>query len=298
VTSLPEPLDVLDDANDCTIDSCVGLEPTANPHPTNTPCILGDGAAGVCDGEGKCVECRSDSHCPPEAPKCNTKAYVCVPPLCTDTETNGAETDQNCGGPDCAPCDQNKKCLVASDCLEGVCGALGTCADSTCDDGVENENETDIDCGAGCPTNCAPGQGCNSDGDCHGNQCTGKGGVCVPNCQDLVKNNAESDIDCGGGVCTACKPGKACGGFGGNCLSGVCGPTGTCEIGALGTACTAGTDCASNVCAQGVCCDTNCTASCKSCSLPGSVGTCTNVPAGQDPKNACLNACDGNGACQ
>ena len=75
-----------------------------------------------------------------------------------------------------------------------------------------------------------------------------------------------------------------------------------------GATCTADGDCANNVCAQGICCATACTATCKSCALAGTLGTCTNVAAGQDPLNQCTDAgaascgndgtCNGAGACR
>ncbi len=77
---------------------------------------------------------------------------------------------------------------------------------------------------------------------------------------------------------------------------------------APGTMCTSGSQCASNLCEQGVCCRTSCTGICQSCALAGSMGTCTNIPAGQDPLNQCPDQgkascgsdgwCDGAGACQ
>jgi hypothetical protein len=67
-----------------------------------------------------------------------------------------------------------------------------------------------------------------------------------------------------------------------------------------GEACTAGTAglCKTGNCVDGVCCDTACGTTCKACNVAGSVGTCTNILAGQDPGNECTNACDGSGACQ
>ena len=49
----------------------------------------------------------------------------------------------------------------------------------------------------------------------------------------------------------------------------------------------AGSDCASGFCAQGVCCQTACTATCMSCALAGTAGTCTMVAAGGDPLGQC-----------
>jgi len=54
---------------------------------------------------------------------------------------------------------------------------------------------------------------------------------------------------------------------------------------------------------EGTCCDTACSGTCKSCSVSGSLGACTDIPAGgQDtyPKGTCsgTQACDGKGSCK
>ena len=83
---------------------------------------------------------------------------------------------------------------------------------------------------------------------------------------------------------------------------------GSCGKLPLGGACAAGPDCASGICAQGVCCQTACTGTCMSCALTGTAGTCSTVPAGQDPLNQCSDqgasgcgtdgTCDGAGGCR
>ena len=77
---------------------------------------------------------------------------------------------------------------------------------------------------------------------------------------------------------------------------------------ANGTACADASSCASGFCVDGVCCATLCGATCKSCAVAGSLGTCINVPEGQDPRNVCVDAgaatcgfdgaCNGSGACR
>ena len=76
----------------------------------------------------------------------------------------------------------------------------------------------------------------------------------------------------------------------------------------LGDPCTQNAACLSGVCSDGVCCATACPGVCLSCNLPGAVGLCTVVPAGQDPQLECAaqpaetcgraGACDGNGTCR
>lgn len=70
-----------------------------------------------------------------------------------------------------------------------------------------------------------------------------------------------------------------------------------------GTGCTAATaaQCSSGFCADGVCCDVAaCTGACKSCSVPGSEGTCVLVKAGTEVAGSCDSgkACDGTGTCK
>jgi hypothetical protein len=66
--------------------------------------------------------------------------------------------------------------------------------------------------------------------------------------------------------------------------------------------------CASGHCVDGVCCDSACGDLCKACNVAASAGTCTLVPDGQDPRDACKpqpaescgqdGLCDGTGACR
>jgi hypothetical protein len=83
-----------------------------------------------------------------------------------------------------------------------------------------------------------------------------------------------------------------------------------CGKKAAGTPCTQASECTSNFCVDGVCCNRACGA-CESCSLSGTAGTCTPIPAGQsDPDGSCApvcapdgsslqdRKCDGAGACQ
>lgn len=47
---------------------------------------------------------------------------------CSDGKWNGRETDFDCGGPACGPCEFHKACLVDSDCASGVCERIKVCA--------------------------------------------------------------------------------------------------------------------------------------------------------------------------
>ena len=54
-----------------------------------------------------------------------------------------------------------------------------------------------------------------------------------------------------------------------------------------GEPCSDNSECASNYCVDGVCCDTACDGICEACNLSGWEGTCTYIPAGQDPDDEC-----------
>ena len=52
------------------------------------------------------------------------------PPLCDDGTQSGDQTDVDCGGPDCDPCDVGQSCDVDADCQTDDCDD-GVCVDST-----------------------------------------------------------------------------------------------------------------------------------------------------------------------
>jgi len=64
-------------------------------------------------------------------------------------------------------------------------------------------------------------------------------------------------------------------------------------------------ECASGYCVKRTCCDRPCQGLCESCRVPGQLGTCALVPAGQDfgghcevdGDDECAGRCDGKGGC-
>lgn len=48
-------------------------------------------------------------------------------PHCGDCLMNGDETDIDCGGDACSPCESGQKCAWDTDCESGSCSASGTC---------------------------------------------------------------------------------------------------------------------------------------------------------------------------
>lgn len=99
-----------------------------------------DGEASTNDG------CGDDGNC--EAPTCTDGP--CPDPRCSNELQDGAETDLDCGGPDCPACSTGESCLVASDCSTALC--LGGVCNPACDNGVRDGDERDVDCGGtACP---------------------------------------------------------------------------------------------------------------------------------------------------
>jgi hypothetical protein len=223
-------------------------------------------------------------------------------PDCTDGFLNGEETDVDCGGGSCDACEDGGSCVLAADCLSGVC-ADGVCQPATCIDGVKNGTESDTDCGGAC-SDCTAGDTCNGANDCDSNVCIGN--VCqAATCSDGVDNGTETGIDCGGGACPTCPVGQGCSGPS-DCQSEVCtanvcqtpgcsdgvengnetgvdcgGPTcGDCPA---GEGCNGPADCQSQVCTGNVCqapscsdglqngneSDLDCGGSCPGCPIGG-----------------------------
>ena len=71
---------------------------------------------------------------------------------CDDEVSNQDETDIDCGGLICEPCEIGKTCKFDFDCYSGFCNPENnTCAYPTCNDEYKNQNEEGIDCGGPCP---------------------------------------------------------------------------------------------------------------------------------------------------
>jgi hypothetical protein len=131
-----------------------------------------------------------------------------IPVSCMDGVKNGTESDIDCGGGDCSPCADGKKCAQGSDCDSKSC-ISGACAPATCTDGVQNGDETDVNCGGKLCNPCDPTKKCLVASDCSTGVCTG--GICQQStCNDNVKNGGETDVDCGGKDCPKCRVGLKC----------------------------------------------------------------------------------------
>lgn len=96
-------------------------------------------------------------------------------PTCSDGMKNDVETDKDCGGGTCDPCQNGEGCIVGPDCLSKQCQG-GTCVAFSCTDKVKNGSETDVDCGGGTCDRCVIGKSCLIGSDCSSDIC--KANVC------------------------------------------------------------------------------------------------------------------------
>ncbi|MBI4706068.1 MAG: hypothetical protein HY744_33660, partial [Deltaproteobacteria bacterium] len=127
-----------------------------------TACTENNG--NVCDGKGGCVECTKDKHCTGDD-LCDTEHNKCVPPPCKNGVLDGDETDKDCGGMDCAPCTNGKKCEKYSDCESGFCPEPGGGEGGA--GGGGGEEPTPLQCAVcGDHADCQDADYCNADGKC------------------------------------------------------------------------------------------------------------------------------------
>jgi hypothetical protein len=111
---------------------------------------------------------------------CDTATSTCVYNDCWDNKTDALETDFDCGGPLCHPCDLGGKCLVDTDCLSAACDLVTlACVAEQCADHRADGDESDVDCGGGggC-RGCVVGETCHSNFDCIGGHYCNTSKVC------------------------------------------------------------------------------------------------------------------------
>ncbi|MDP2273085.1 MAG: hypothetical protein Q8K32_20270 [Archangium sp.] len=222
---------------------------------------------------------------------------------CTDGTRNGEESDVDCGGPACSPCELTLACLTHSDCTSVVC-ARRVCVSPSCLDGTRNGEETDVDCGATCAP-CSENRACVSGPDCESAVCIGQR-CAAPSCSDLQRNGRETDLDCGGD-CAPCPLGAGCG-RNADCADGACRDAQCVErcavpLLACGNTCVDPRVDPENcggcglVCPPGGLCDQS---SCQGLSCPSGTHACGPACVGDDDVlncGACGNVCNPGEAC-
>ena len=307
-----------------------------------------DGAGGcrkyrpgtVCAAE----HCESNVYTPEST--CNATgacvapdALSCVPYACNGGKCFGSCTvDGNCSagnvcvGNSCGKKPNGAFCSDRTECASGNC-AQGVCCATACASACKScALSGTMGACTNVPTNspdpaqtCVDRSGtCDTNGKCEAGACQvyGQGTPCAAaSCPaNGITLTPASTCD-GAGACvtpaaSSCFPFR-CGvaACKSTCVADAdCAPPNICENGSCGlrpdgASCADPTDCQSGFCAQGVCCGTACGASCTSCALVGTLGTCKPIPAGGvDPKGQCTTEgaascgktgfCDGAGGCQ
>jgi hypothetical protein len=290
---------------------CLGYGCSGNDCPSGATCVDGVCCDTPCDKP--CEACTKvakggsglDGVCEPVAKGLDPTSECADPEVCDGTVGAGA-----CKSPPGKLCALPSEC-ASGFCVDGVCcesdcsgvcqscnlpGSVGTCAKIAEGQDPAGECPGAVVCNGtgacgdlhGDGTACGSGPECQNghcvDGVCCNSACTGPCVACnIPGllgtCTNLAAGSDASDAECPGATV-------------------ACDGAGACKQ-VNGQLCVGGGDCISGACADGVCCTTACGGICQACNLPGSVGTCANIPNGQDPNNDCPGAssCNGAGAC-
>ncbi|MBN1773403.1 MAG: hypothetical protein JXB32_19230, partial [Deltaproteobacteria bacterium] len=206
------------------------------------------------------------------------------------------DADAHCDEPACladlpggSACDEDSDC-ISSHCQNGYCCAAGDCcagaADcpagtygvpASCDDPITCQGSRwDPVCTA--DFRCVVGPAVDDDSACAGLVSNDCGPYPAVVCTAATDQPSDQAALCAAtcGTDTDCDPGAHCDG-------GVC-----VTDGDAGDPCIETRECGSGLsCVDGVCCTTACTGTCRACDVPGHVGTCWNIGAGEDPDGEC-----------
>jgi hypothetical protein len=165
---------------------------------------------------------------------------------------------------------------LSSDCtLLLTCGGAGGTATASSSAGSTSATGTGGATSASAGSTSTTGTGGVTSASAGSTSTTGTGGADAgPVCdKDGTQDGTETDVDCGGPACMPCAQGKRC---------------------------KASSDCATGAtCVESVCCGSPSCAPCHSCAIPGSEGTCTDLPKGTEEPMTCESAgiCDVGGTC-
>jgi hypothetical protein len=185
----PDPQDVLQVVNTCSWVNCDGIDELLATAVDGQEC-----PTGFCVG-GRCVQCYRSEDCNTQANEACVRGK-CVSAECSDGVLNGPEIDIDCGGSNCAPCADGRRCGGDADCASEVC-VNQRCAPPAVGDGRINGTETGRDCGGPSAPPCGDFSICLFHRDCESDVCLR--GLCQKaSCDDGTQNQGEVGPDCGG----------------------------------------------------------------------------------------------------
>jgi hypothetical protein len=199
---------------DCLTGSCLNGQCV---RPCNHPAACGD--QGWCE-EGACRFCRDSNSCGSRSCgsseavcACRTGYFVCVAPGCDNGVQDGTESDVDCGGADCEPCETGLVCGVDQDCTSGVCSNNDTfdnhCFPEHCGNRQLDADETDVDCGGSDCVVCSHGRSCNGEDDCEPREeCRDE--VCVQPCTEATEQLCGALGQCVDSRCVECETVDEC----------------------------------------------------------------------------------------
>ncbi len=320
-----DDLNVPDDGNECTNDSCDAGGEAHEPKPLNTPC--GAGGALYCDDSGSCLGCTDASQCTAPSNQCLTA--TCLSGACGSTAVaDGTSCDDSnlcsqvdtcqagaCTGSNAVVCSASDQCHAAGTCSP----ATGSCSNPSKPNGTTC-NDSDLctqtdSCQAGACVGSNPVV-CSASDQCHA------AGTCSPatgSCSNPSKPNGttcnDSDLctqtdSCQAGACVGSNP-VVCSASDQCHAAGTCSPaTGSCSNPSKpnGTTCNDSDLCTqTDSCQAGACVGSNpvvCSAS-DQCHAAGTcspaTGSCSNPSkpngASCDAGVACLGGACSSGTC-
>ena len=279
----------------------------------------GECASGFCT-DGVCCDTRCDKTCLSCALKASIGTCSAIPantdPIKECPSSYTCDGQGKCRKKDGVTCSLYQEC-VSGFCVDGYCCAsacLGAC--QTC--GLPVKPGVCALMPAGKPDSQAAAP-------CTGTKvCNGKGQCKLAAGRACLYNTECGHGYCTDGVCCRMSCGEACWACHLSGLLGTCSPSpamkpdkvalvscdnikacdgkGNCGL-VNGQGCTSDSQCASGHCVDFYCCDGTCAGACQACNLPGLLGSCSPVAAGDPDPQALLpctgtQACDGAGACK
>jgi hypothetical protein len=277
---------------DCLQNVCDGSgKRVLAPDPTDFPAdpTPGDCQKKGCSAEGTAVNVPEVNDVPADgspgdckAPACSAAGILIEEPSPADVPSG--ETPGDCKTPGC---DANGNVIDVEDTTDVPLDDGNLCTDEGCNGMSPIEHlpvPDDTPCGA--PASCGPSgieYAQTTAETCQSGLCTMG---TTQSCGLYTCNGAACHVTCSGAAECA---------MGAFCQGGFCKP-----LSGLGSGCSTSAECLSMNCSDGVCCNVACKETCQTCTLPGQVGVCGNIPSGTDPENECAGAqvCDGAGECK